>query len=39
MNIVVINGTEQKGCTFSMKEIFLSAMGTGHNIKVQSVRA
>ena len=33
MNIVVINGTEQKGCTFSMKEIFLSAMGEGHNVK------
>ena len=33
MNIVVFNGTEQKGCTFAMKEIFLSAMGKGHNIK------
>ena len=27
MNITVINGTEQKGCTFAMKEAFLSAMG------------
>jgi len=32
MNITIINGTEQKGCTFSMKEEFLSAMGDGHNI-------
>jgi len=32
MNIVVINGTEQKGCTFAMKELFLSAMGDGHNV-------
>jgi multimeric flavodoxin WrbA len=32
MNITVINGTEQKGCTFAMKEEFLSAMGNGHNI-------
>ena len=30
MKITVINGTEQKGCTFSMKELFLSAMGEGH---------
>ncbi|MCL2003199.1 MAG: NAD(P)H-dependent oxidoreductase [Oscillospiraceae bacterium] len=27
MNIVVVNGTEQKGCTYAMKELFLSAMG------------
>ena len=27
MNITVINGTEQKGCTYAMKEIFLSALG------------
>jgi multimeric flavodoxin WrbA len=33
MKITVINGTEQKGCTFSMKEIFLSAMGYGHDVK------
>lgn len=33
MNITVINGTEQKGCTFAMKEIFLSAMGGGHDVK------
>ena len=32
MNIVVINGTELKGCTFSMKDMFLSAMGEGHII-------
>ena len=32
MNITIINGTEQKGCTHAMKEIFLEAMGTGHNI-------
>ena len=32
MNIVIINGTEQKGCTFAMKEMFVSALGDGHNI-------
>ena len=32
MKITVINGTEQKGCTFAMKEAFLSAMGDGHGI-------
>jgi len=32
MNITVINGTEQKGCTFAMKEAFLLAMGGGHHI-------
>ena len=32
MNITVINGTEQKGCTYSMKETFISAMGGGHEI-------
>jgi len=32
MNITVINGTEQKGCTHAMKELFLSAMDDGHNI-------
>jgi len=32
MNIVVINGTELKGCTYSMKDTFLSAMGEGHSI-------
>ena len=32
MNILVINGTEQKGCTFAMKEVFLAAMGGGHDI-------
>jgi len=32
MNITVINGTEQRGCTFAMKEEFLAAMGAGHNV-------
>ena len=32
MKITVINGTEQKGCTFSMKETFLSMTGEGHNV-------
>jgi len=32
MNITVINGTEQHGCTFAMKEQFLAAMGAGHSI-------
>ena len=32
MNITVINGTEQKSCTYTMKEIFLSIMGAGHRI-------
>ena len=32
MNITVVNGTEQKGCTFAMKEEFMSAMGGGHSI-------
>ena len=32
MKITVINGTEQKGCTFAMKELFLAAMGDGHDI-------
>jgi len=32
MNITIVNGTEQKGCTFAMKELFLCAMGDGHNI-------
>ena len=32
MNIVVITGTEQKGCTHAMKEQFLSAMGSGHTV-------
>lgn len=33
MKITVINGTEQKGCTFAMKDMFLSSMGSNHNIK------
>ena len=32
MNIVVINGTEQKGCTFAMKEMFLDTVGPEHSI-------
>jgi len=32
MNITIINGTEVKGCTFAMKEIFVSAIGSGHQI-------
>lgn len=32
MNITVINGTELKGCTLAMKDIFVSSMGDGHNI-------
>ena len=32
MNIVIINGTEQHGCTYHIKELFLTAMGGGHAI-------
>jgi len=32
MNITVINGTEIRGCTFAMKEQFLTAMGDGHSV-------
>ncbi|MCL2343641.1 MAG: NAD(P)H-dependent oxidoreductase [Firmicutes bacterium] len=32
MNITVINGTEHRGCTFAMKELFLTAMGEGHAV-------
>jgi len=32
MNITVINGTEQRGCTYQMKEQFLAAMGNGHSV-------
>ena len=32
MKITIINGTEHKGCTFAMKEKFLSEMGGGHTI-------
>jgi hypothetical protein len=34
MNITVINGTEQKGCTFAMKEASVAAMGGGGCIRV-----
>lgn len=30
MKITVITGTDQKGCTYRIKEIFLNALGTGH---------
>ena len=33
MKITVINGTERKGCTHAMKEIFLSAMGEGNSVR------
>ena len=32
MNIVVVNGTEQKGCTFTMKEKFLQELGGEHHV-------
>lgn len=32
MKIVVLNGTEVKGCTYHIKETFLSALGEGHAI-------
>jgi multimeric flavodoxin WrbA len=32
MNITVITGTEHKGCTYALKELFLSALGGGHNV-------
>ena len=32
MIITVINGTEIRGCTFAMKEQFLSAMGSDHTV-------
>lgn len=33
MQIVVLNGTEIRGCTYSMKEMFLKSLGEGNNIK------
>jgi multimeric flavodoxin WrbA len=30
MNITVINGTEQHGCTYQIKEQFLGAIGSEH---------
>jgi len=33
MNIVVINGTEVKGCTFRIKEFFLDELRDGNTIK------
>ena len=32
MKITVINGTERKGCTFAMKEMFMAALGQGHEV-------
>ncbi len=32
MKIVVINGTELKGCTYQIKEIFLSVLREGNEI-------
>jgi multimeric flavodoxin WrbA len=33
MNIVVINGTEVKGCTYRIKESFLEPLRTAHRIR------
>ena len=33
MNIVIFTGTEQRGCTFGMKEMFLAEMGPGHSVQ------
>ena len=32
MNIVVINGTEHKGCTYAMKELFLDTVGRDNTV-------
>jgi multimeric flavodoxin WrbA len=32
MKIMVINGTQNKGCTYKMKEMFLEALGKAHEI-------
>ncbi|SDX18061.1 hypothetical protein [Tepidimicrobium xylanilyticum] len=32
MKIVVINGTEVKGCTYRMKELFLENLRNGNDI-------
>lgn len=32
MKISIVNGTDQKGCTHAMKEMFITAMGGGHEI-------
>ncbi|GHU99741.1 hypothetical protein FACS1894211_05690 [Clostridia bacterium] len=32
MRIVVINGAKNKGCTYKMKDLFLEALGGGHEI-------
>lgn len=32
MNVVVINGTEIRGCTYEMKKLFLASLGDGHDI-------
>jgi hypothetical protein len=33
MNIVLINGTEVKGCTYHLKNIFLDVLREGNNIE------
>ena len=32
MNILVVNGTEQKGCTYAMKELFFDSVGKENTI-------
>ena len=32
MNILVVNGTEQKSCTYAMKELFLDIIGRGNAV-------
>lgn len=33
MKIVVINGTQNRGCTYKMKDMFLEALGDGHVVQ------
>jgi len=39
MNIIVINGTERRGCTYAMKEMFLDTIGRDHRITEISLPA
>ena len=32
MNILVVNGTEQKGCTYAIKELLLDTLGRENSI-------
>ena len=32
MHITIINGTEQKGCTYAMKEVFISALESDNKV-------